>query len=181
MYPHPNHIPQPPHSAGLDYKGTRGFSSTVVHTHERRIGLRPRIDPTQVPSPIDAIENDRIAWQTKAFPTLPGTHAPLCTSDFVAVDQGSLSSNVLSEGRAICVLDRQCITQVRPCVHLEYAMQSQVGIRVPDTPFRRIPTLRRPRSTRRARSTNRNRPDRAAAVQEVQGIRESVVSLGGGR
>ncbi|KAJ3550127.1 hypothetical protein NMY22_g625 [Coprinellus aureogranulatus] len=74
MYPHPNHIPQPPHSAGLDYKG-----------------LRPRIDPTQVPSPIEAIESDRVAWQTKAFPTLPGTHAPLCTSDFIAVDQGNAS------------------------------------------------------------------------------------------
>ncbi|KAG2008450.1 protein transporter SEC24 [Coprinopsis cinerea AmutBmut pab1-1] len=74
MYPHPNHIPQPPHSAGLNYKG-----------------LRPRIDPGQVPSPLDAIESDRLAWVDKTYGTLPGTHAPLCTSDFVAVDQGNAS------------------------------------------------------------------------------------------
>ncbi|KAH9478696.1 Protein transport protein Sec24D [Psilocybe cubensis] len=74
MYTHSNHIPQPPHSAGLQYKG-----------------LRPRIDPAQVPSPIDAIERDRRVWESKTHTTLPGTHAPLCTSDFVAVDQGNSS------------------------------------------------------------------------------------------
>ncbi|KAF8960368.1 sec24-related protein [Flammula alnicola] len=74
MYTHSNHIPQPPHSAGLDYKG-----------------LRPRIDSAQVPSPIEAIELDRQAWETKLYMTLPGTHTPLCTSDFVAVDQGNSS------------------------------------------------------------------------------------------
>ncbi|TFK19750.1 protein transporter SEC24 [Coprinopsis marcescibilis] len=74
MYAHPNHIPQPPHSAGLGYKG-----------------LRPRIDPAQVPSPIDSFERDRITWEDKIFLTLPGSHAPLCTSNYVAVDQGNAS------------------------------------------------------------------------------------------
>ncbi|KAH6917831.1 protein transporter SEC24 [Coprinopsis sp. MPI-PUGE-AT-0042] len=74
MYAHPNHIPQPPHSAGLSYKG-----------------LRPRIDPAQVPSPLDTIESDRRAWEDKTFGTLPGTHAPLCTSSYLAVDQGNAS------------------------------------------------------------------------------------------
>ncbi|PPQ66006.1 hypothetical protein CVT24_011950 [Panaeolus cyanescens] len=74
MYTHSNHIPQPPHSAGTSYQG-----------------LRPRIDPAQVPSPIEAIEVDRRSWETRSFMTLPGTHAPLCTSDFTAVDQGNAS------------------------------------------------------------------------------------------
>lgn len=38
-------IPQPPHSAG------RGLS-----------GLRPRIDPNQVPSAVESVESDRVEW-----------------------------------------------------------------------------------------------------------------------
>jgi protein transport protein SEC24 len=53
-------------------------------------GLRPRIDHAQVPSPIDAIEHDRHIWESATHMTLPGTHAPLCTSDFISVDQGSV-------------------------------------------------------------------------------------------
>ncbi|KAF7763474.1 hypothetical protein Agabi119p4_8011 [Agaricus bisporus var. burnettii] len=69
-----NHIPQPPHTAGLGYQG-----------------LRPRIEPSQVPSPIEAAETDRQAWQNKIYMTLPGAQAPLPTSEFVAVDQGNSS------------------------------------------------------------------------------------------
>ncbi|KAF9010208.1 sec24-related protein [Cyathus striatus] len=68
------HIPQPPHSAGLRFKG-----------------LRPAVDPTQIPSPIEAMESDKAEWETKIFHTLPGSHAPLCTSEFVALDQGNSS------------------------------------------------------------------------------------------
>ena len=53
------------------------------------LGLRPRIDPAQVPSPIAVTEIDRQSWESKIFMTLPGTYVPLCTSDFIAVDQGS--------------------------------------------------------------------------------------------
>lgn len=53
------------------------------------LGLRPRIDPTQVPSPVAVTEIDRQKWKSKIFMTLPGTYAPLCTSDFIAVDQGT--------------------------------------------------------------------------------------------
>ncbi|KAF8636921.1 hypothetical protein AX17_003172 [Amanita inopinata Kibby_2008] len=74
MYAHPHHIPQPPHSAGL------GVS-----------GLRTHINVTQVPSPIEAIEHDRHSWGEKAYLTLPGSHAPLSTSEFIAVDQGNAS------------------------------------------------------------------------------------------
>lgn len=53
-------------------------------------GLRPRIEPSQVPSPIEAAETDRQAWQNKIYMTLPGAQAPLPTSEFVAVDQGKV-------------------------------------------------------------------------------------------
>ncbi len=95
MYPHSNHIPQPPHSAGLKYKGVKNIlhiSSMLITS----LGLRPRIDHAQVPSPIEAIESDRQTWETKTYMTLPGTHVPLSTSEFSSVDQGNVNKPMFS-------------------------------------------------------------------------------------
>jgi protein transport protein SEC24 len=54
-------------------------------------GLRARIDPNQIPSPVDAIETDKQQWEGRTFMTLPGNNPPLSTTDFVAFDQGEPS------------------------------------------------------------------------------------------
>ena len=76
MYAHSAHIPQPPHTSGRPYQG-----------------LRTRIDPEQIPSPVDVAECDQEVWSSKQFMTLPQStvHVPLSTTAFSAIDQGNSS------------------------------------------------------------------------------------------
>ncbi|KAJ7196571.1 sec24-related protein [Mycena pura] len=74
MYAHPNHIPQPPHSAGRKFEG-----------------FRRKINPDQIPSATEAIEFDRHQWENTTYLGQPGNHVPFSTSDFVGLDQGNSS------------------------------------------------------------------------------------------
>ncbi|KIY47838.1 vWA-like protein [Fistulina hepatica ATCC 64428] len=74
--PPPSHIPQPPHTAGQGSKG-----------------LRVRVDPGQVPSPLESQQFDQREWQDRTFLTLPSADIkatfPLSTTDYVSLDQGN--------------------------------------------------------------------------------------------
>lgn len=67
-----NHIPQPPHAAGPSIKGPK-----------------PRIDPTQVPSPIKVAEMDQNLSDLEDFMSCNTRGViPLASTDYKGVDQG---------------------------------------------------------------------------------------------
>ncbi|KAG8701649.1 COPII coat Sec23p-Sfb3p heterodimer component [Ceratobasidium sp. 394] len=66
-------IAQPPHSAGRPFPG-----------------LRSRIDPSQVPSPVNAWQADQAIWDESTFMTCASSQTvPSSSSEYVAVDQGN--------------------------------------------------------------------------------------------
>ncbi len=73
--PPENHIPQPPHSSGPSLRGPK-----------------PRIDASQVPSPIEAAELDQNLYDQEDFETCNTKGlVPLAGTDYRGVDQGELS------------------------------------------------------------------------------------------
>ncbi|KZT42403.1 hypothetical protein SISSUDRAFT_1058495 [Sistotremastrum suecicum HHB10207 ss-3] len=75
MHPYPDHIPQPPHSTG-----------------RRLEGLRPAIDPSQIPSPVEIQSFDQDKWFRESYLTCSTDQpVPLSTSEFHAIDQGNSS------------------------------------------------------------------------------------------
>ncbi|OXM76086.1 protein transporter SEC24 [Cryptococcus neoformans Bt63] len=71
--PPPNHIPQPPHSSGPTMSG-----------------MRVRIDPSQVPNPIEAQELDQNLYEDEDFLSCQTRGLiPLVGTDYRGVDQGN--------------------------------------------------------------------------------------------
>lgn len=67
-------INQPPHTAG-----------------QRFPGPRTKIDPDQIPSPVEAMDNDQAFFDKEWFETCGRGGLPLSTTEFVSVDQGNCS------------------------------------------------------------------------------------------
>jgi protein transport protein SEC24 len=73
--PPANHIPQPPHAAGPSLRGPK-----------------PRLDPSQVPSAVDAAEMDQNLYDQEDFESCNTKGlVPLGTTDYRGVDQGESS------------------------------------------------------------------------------------------
>ncbi len=65
-------IGQPPHAAG-----------------QRLAGARPKIEPDQIPAPVEAQDQDQEFFDREWFATCGRGGLPLSTTDFAAVDQGN--------------------------------------------------------------------------------------------
>ncbi|KAB5592352.1 Protein transport protein sec24 [Ceratobasidium theobromae] len=66
-------IPQPPHSTGRPFPG-----------------LRSRIDPSQIPSPVTSWQADQEIWDESTFMTCASSQTiPSSNSEYVAIDQGN--------------------------------------------------------------------------------------------
>ncbi|KAI8073006.1 Sec23/Sec24 trunk domain-containing protein [Gongronella butleri] len=50
---------------------------------------RPRIDPDQMPAPVQVREQDQLAFENQFFGTMERDRVPLATTDYIGLDQGN--------------------------------------------------------------------------------------------
>lgn len=97
--PPANHIPQPPHAAGPSLKGPK-----------------PRIDPTQVPSPIEVAEMDQNLSDIEDFQSCNTRGViPLASTDYRGIDQGQckLPQALTQSHQAYVCLIPSCFTAIQ--------------------------------------------------------------------
>ncbi|KAL1689793.1 hypothetical protein GGG16DRAFT_126158 [Schizophyllum commune] len=124
------HIPQPPHTAGERYKG-----------------LRQRIDPAQIPSPIDNQARDDAEWTTlspttptsKPFLTLPGSGRPPLATTLSAHPQ---SPACLDQGNAAPRFVRLTTWNLPNCARL--AKECHIPLSAQFQPFAEQPAGEEP-------------------------------------
>ena len=119
--PH-THIPQPPHTAGERYKG-----------------LRQRIDPAQIPSPIDNQARDEADWTSKPFLTLPGSGRPPLATTLSAHPQ---SPACLDQGNAAPRFVRATTWNLPNCARL--AKECHIPLAAQFQPFAEQPAGEEP-------------------------------------
>ena len=77
-------------AAGSQFQGGPGGIGQPPHTSGQRIGgPPPKIEPDQMPAPVEAQDQDQEFFDREWFATCGRGGLPLSTTDFAAVDQGN--------------------------------------------------------------------------------------------
>lgn len=87
----PSHVrPHASAAAGVGYTNAPYTHSEQPLPPELRPPTqpRPRIDPDQMPAPVQVREQDQEIFEGKFFGTLERDRVPLATTQFIALDQG---------------------------------------------------------------------------------------------
>lgn len=156
-------IPQPPHTAGQRIPGRQ----------------RIRIDPDHIPSPVNVQEADQLLYRIEPYLTCSRTPAPLASTDFVGVDQGTLNPSLVRNDRAALTAlpDRQLQPSLPAPDDLQPAGDRRSCFRLSTSSRDGRSAFRRPASGRRAHTRRGLWRDWPAALRAMPRLRQPVVRL----